>query len=138
MSENVEIKLLDFDFRQQHIRFNELYDLYTKADGRRQLFFEDKGYVSDVDLFITGCMSSNSVELYLTIDASTLDWKVLSGHEKVKTLIDFYENKIMCQGLFYKDLKPLWLKSRIKDLKIRVHAVNPSSSNEPTRKFLSL
>ena len=121
------MKLISDDSRKQFFRFYEIYELYTKKDGRRQLFFEDEGYVQDVDLFITGCLSG--LPLYLTLDGSKTEWSVLNDVKKVKTMIDFYENKITCQGKLFKDLEKGWMKDRFHDLKIEAFVINPSASD---------
>lgn len=64
------------DTRKQFWRFYELYELYTKADGHRQLTFDDFGYIDDIDVFLTGCISQ--LPIHFVFDGSTKDWRVLS------------------------------------------------------------
>lgn len=129
-----DLNIFSNDVRKQFFRFSELLDLYNKKDGRRQLTFEDIGYVDDIDNFITGCLSS--FVLTFTLDGSTINWKILNGRKQFKTLLDFYDNKITVQGQYYKDIG--FFKSRIKCLQIETFVINPGADDyESIKKFLS-
>lgn len=117
----------EHDIRKQFYRFSELYDLYVKKDGRLYLTFEDKGYVEDVDLFLTGCMSFYPCVFML--QQVGVEYRILNDVKKFKTLIDFYDNKIACQNILFKDIEQFYLRSRINDLKIEAWVINPGAGN---------
>jgi len=131
------MKLISNDFRRQFFRFYEIYDIYTKKDGRRQLFFKDEGYVQDIDLFITGCLSGLPVSLIF--DGSKLEWEVLNGIKKIKTIIDFYENKITCQGKLFKEIEEGYLRDRFKNMEIDAFVINPGATDyDKLKDFLKI
>lgn len=132
------MKLIETDFRKQFFRFYELYDLYIKKDGRRQLTFEDQGHVEDLETFLTGCLSNLS--LSFNLDGSSVDWKLLNCPKKFKTMVDFYENKITCQGKLFSEIEQLYLKDRFKNMKIEAFVINPCTkiTREELTKFFKI
>ena len=116
-------------------RFYELYDWYKKTDGRISLIFEDNGYVDDIDLFLTVCFSN--YKLRFTIDGSSVNKVLLSDTKQFKTLIDFYEGKITCQGKTINEIKPS-LKRKFHNLKLIAVCTYPSiDDKEAIIKFLT-
>ena len=100
---------------ERFARFYELYDWFIKADGRISLTFQDNGYVDNIDLFLTACLSG--YRLYFTIDGSSVDKVLLSDVKQFKTLVDFYGGKITCQGKTINDIKP-YLKTKFRNLQL--------------------
>lgn len=127
------MKLFDNMVMGQFLRFYELYDLYLKKDGRLSISFEDNGYVDDIDNFITGCISG--IRLFFTCDYRSVDKVLLSNTKQFKTLIDFVENKITCQGLYFKDIEG-YLRRRIMDLNITIDFMVHGDNNDDIIKFL--
>ena len=127
--------LYDNITRKQFFRWHELMALVNKVDGRRSLVFEDQGYVSDTESFLTGCVSN--FPLFFMFDSSTINWIVLHDVKKFKTLLDFYNNKITCQGYYYKDIEG-YKRDRLANLSIESFCMNPCSreEREQTIKFL--
>ncbi len=121
--------------RKQFMRWYEIVDLLNKADGRISLTFNDEGYVDDVEAFLTGCLSR--FPLTFMIDAAGLEREVLYDVKKIKTLWDFYNNKITCQGLYFNDLE-FYRQDWLKNLQIETFQINPCSQieREQAIKFL--
>jgi hypothetical protein len=128
------VKIYDNDTYMMHYRFYELLDLVNKADGRRELTLEDRGRVDNVDLFLTGCMSYFPVTI--AMDGSTLNWRVLNGSKKLKTLIDFWNGEVTCQGKYISEIEG-FLKTRVRNLEIVSHNIMPAAVNRnELREFL--
>lgn len=108
-------------------RWYELLDLFNKKDGRRFITFEDKGYVEDIDSFLTGCISG--FPLVFMIDSSKLGWTLISDVKKFKTILDFNNGKITCQGLYYGDLIG-YQRSRLNDMEIESFCILPCTNIE--------
>ncbi len=54
-------------------------------------------------------------------------------------MIDFYENRITCQGELFSDIKELYLRSRFKDMQIETYVINPGASDyERLKEFLKI
>lgn len=121
------MEFIEDNTRQQFFRFYELVDLYNKADGRRQLTFDDKGYVEDIDLYISGILSFLHIDFY--IDGSSLDWKLINCTKRFKTMLDFYNGKITCHGKFIDELEG-YMRYNFKNAKIRSTVINPGANNK--------
>ncbi len=130
------INHIENDIRKQHFRFIELLSLYNKSDCRRQLVFEDEGYVDNIDLFLTGCMSY--LPVYLSMDGSTVLWQIINGSKKFKTLLDFVSEKIPCQGKYWYEIEG-FQRDRIMNKQIIGYVINPSATHkELLIKFLQI
>ena len=123
------------DTRNQIFRFTEIIDLINKADERRQLTFEDQGYVDDIDLFLKGCISS--LPITAVLDGSSVDWRLLQGQKKIKTMLDFYNGLIKRQGKLYSQLEG-YERHNFKWIKIYTVVVNPSYSDKELVDFLKI
>ncbi len=107
-------------------RFNELVDLVNKKDGRLELTFEDQGYVDDIDLFLRGCIYH--LPLVFFIDGSTVNKKLLSCPKKFKTMLDFNNGLIKCQGNFISDLQG-YEKHNFKNKAITSFVISPGAKD---------
>lgn len=131
------MKIYDQDTYQNPLRLSELLDMYYKTNTNGlSLIFKDTGYVEDVDIFLTGCLSN--LPLYLSLDSTKKEKELISGTKKFKTLIDFYENKISCQKIYHKNMEG-YLKTRLKNLQIITYNILPNSENyKEIKKYLSI
>jgi len=66
-----------------------------------------------------------------------LNWKLINGSKKFKTILDFYNNKITCQGFYYKDLRG-YQRDMLANMKIESFCLNPCTrkAREEAVKFL--
>lgn len=128
-------KIFEHSVYNNFLRFYELYNWYKKADGRISLIFEDNGYVDDIDLFLTACFSG--YRLTFTIDNSSVEKVLLSDTKQFKTMIDFYEGKITCQGKTFDEIKPS-LKRKFDNLELIAVCTYPSiDDKEEIIKYLT-
>ena len=109
-----------------HFRFYELIDLVNKKDSRLELIFEDQGYVDDIDLFLTGCMSYLPIIFY--IDGTSTTKKLLNCPKKFKTMLDFYNEKIKCQGQLITELQG-YERARLRNAEIITYNILPGAEH---------
>jgi hypothetical protein len=111
------MNLPDTNITFRYFRFYELKDMFIK----NELVFEDFGYVDDIDLYLTGClvMCPNSFNFILKKPYTLLGEL---GCKRFKTIIDFTENKIKCQGLYFNEIEG-YLRHRILDMNISANLI---------------
>src|SRR5574343_468896 len=119
------MKLFDTDFLFMHLRFSELKAKFEKGE----IFFTDYGYVDNVDEYLTGCLS-NMPNIF-NIDMLDKTYEILGelGCKRFKTILDFYDNKITCQGFYFKNVDG-YLQYRISDLVIGCNLIFNHSENK--------
>lgn len=132
----MKMKLISDDTFSKIFRFNELVDLVNKKDGRRELTFEDQGYVENIDLFLTGCISRLHVHFYL--DGSSVNWKLLNNQKQFKTMLDFHNGIIKCQDKFITEIEG-YMRANFIQLQIHTRVVTSCAGNyEDLINFLKL
>ena len=120
------MKLLYTDFTLCHFRFSELKTKFIKGE----ILFTDCGYVDNIDEYITGCLSNLPNNMNINM-GNNKTYEILGelGSKRFKTILDFTENKITCQGLYFNEIQG-YLQCRINDLVIVCNLVFNHSENK--------
>jgi hypothetical protein len=118
------MRLIEKDITFGYFRF---YELKQKLD-RNELIYQNFGYVNDADGFLTGCLCNLPNNFYFVLGKPYI---LIGGNcnKRFKTIIDFVENKITCQGLYYKDIDG-YLQDRITNLTFDCNLILPSDNKD--------
>lgn len=111
------MKLIDTNIMFKYLRFSELVEKFSKGE----LVFEDFGYVDDIDGFLTGCLSNLPNSFNFNLGRSYVLIGEL-GCKRFKTILDFMDGRIKCQGLYYNEMEG-YLRCRILDMIIGCNMV---------------
>jgi hypothetical protein len=112
------MNLLNNDTIFTHLRLGDLVTKYHRGE----IVFGDHGYVDKIDEYLTGCLSNLPNSFNVVIHNGPYEVLGESGCKRFRTLVDFTEDKITCQGTYFSAI-PGYLQHRLNNLEIGCNMV---------------
>lgn len=123
------MELLENLTYRKFFRLNELIDwIEGRGPNGIILTIEDE-MVKFPARFILYCMSSCAIPS-MFMDSSGADRTMLDGNKRIRTILNFMDNKFPLEtGEYFKDI-PGYLKFRIQNLKLEIYCIYPGNTSK--------
>lgn len=125
------MKLLDNQLYKKFLNFSEILKRIEYGYLNKPGFLVGDELVKYPDRYIHFCLSMIQQQ-NLFIDGSSKCWICIDGNKRLKTILDFINNKFTTtDGLYYNDL-PGYLKHRIMNNKFEAYIFYPGAKDIET------
>lgn len=121
---------IENDIRNQYFRMHEIFERYEGKAPNGCTLIVGNDMVKYPARFIQYCLSLCNIQ-GIFIDGSTKNWEVIDGNKRIRTIINFIENKFPLEdGKYFKDIEG-FLKDRIKSsIQIQAFVLNPGATDK--------